>query len=251
MIWTPLAELRIISIGHDAGGIGISGGRELLDRNLGLGSLEHSSERHQHCRTSDGTVEHLDESSLGTYVRPTHEGVQTVLQLSGCRLGNERILVFDGSDLGLGEMPCTCAVYEITAEIHDRLAMVEHSHSGRVGHLSDMGDFYILAAAVFREHGFILSLNDNGHTLLGLADSEFGAVQAAVFDRDAVEPDVESVGKFADGDADAAGSEVIGLLYERSHFRPAEQTLELALLRCVTFLHLAAACFQRCLRMFL
>ena len=107
-----------------------------------------------------------------------------------------------------------------------------------------MGDFDVLLVAIFPEPGLVLCLDDDSHPFLGFADGEFGGIHPAVFDRHPVKVDVQSVGQFADGDADSAGSEVVGLLDQRGHFRTPEQPFQLPFFRGVALLDLAPAGLQ-------
>ena len=109
----------------------------------------------------------------------------------------------------------------------------------------------ILLAAVAAELLGVLGFDDHRHTLLRLADGELRSVQTAVLHRHAVEVDVQSVGQFADRHAHAACAEVVRLLHQSRRLRAAEQPFELALLRSIALLHLAAARFERLAGVFL
>ena len=67
---------------------------------------------------------------------------------------------------------------------------------------------------------------------LRLADRQFRGIQAAVLGLHTVEVDVQPVGQLADGDADAACTEVVRFLDEPRHLGAAEQAFEFALLGC-------------------
>ena len=137
------------------------------------------------------------------------------------------------------------AVDEFALEVHDLPVAVEHPHARRVRHVGHVHRLDVLLAAVSHELLHVLRLDHHRHAFLRLADGEFRGVQTAVLGLHAVEVDVQPVGQFADGDADAAGTEVVRFLDEARHLRTAEQPLELALLGGVALLHLAAAGFER------
>ena len=83
----------------------------------------------------------------------------------------------------------------------------------------------------------ILLFDEHGHTLLRFGDGQLSTAEAGIFDRHAVQVDVQPIGQLAHGDADAAGAEVIGLLDHAGRFRIAEQALQLALDRRIALLH--------------
>src|SRR5699024_2068922 len=91
----------------------------------------------------------------------------------------------------------------------------------------------------------VRTLDDDGHALLRFADGQLRSVQTAVFGRHAVEVYVQPVGQLADGHADASRAEVVRLFNQARHFRPAEQTLQLAFFGGVALLPLAAALLKR------
>jgi hypothetical protein len=65
-----------------------------------------------------------------------------------------------------------------------------------------MRDFDIVEGAQVHHALLVRRLDDDGHPLLGLADGEFRRVETGILRRHAVQPDVQSVGQLADGDAD-------------------------------------------------
>ena len=137
------------------------------------------------------------------------------------------------------------AVDEFTREVYDFAPFVEHPHTGRIRHVGHLDRLDILLAAVFHEPGDVFRLDDYGHALLRLADRQFRGIQAAVLGLHAVEINIQPVGQLADGDADAAGAEVVRFLDEPRHLGAAEQAFEFALLGGIALLHLAAAGFER------
>ena len=225
VIRAPEGEVRVVTEGHDAGGLGVLVHGQFLDGDLRLGRLPLAAVRHQDGGTADGGVEHLHEPLLGSHVGRSHHREHLLFQGLPSRLAQERILVLDRQDCSLSIVLRTGAVDERAGQVADLPVPVEHPHPARIGNIGHMGHLDVVHGAKLH-HAFLVSrFHDHGHPLLGLADREFRRVQAGVFRRHAVQPDVQSVSQFADGDADAAGAEVIRFLDEFRHFRTAEETL--------------------------
>ena len=247
VVRTPTGQVGVVAEGHDAGGVGMTVGGEFLDGGLGLCGLAPSAVRHQHRRAADGRVEHLHEALLRGDVGRAHDGDHALREGLPCGLANERIAVFDGVNSRLGVMPGSGAVDEFAGKVADLHAMVIHPHAAGSSDVRHVCDFYVVNRAKLFKPLTVSCFHYHGHTFLRLADGEFGGVQARVLGRDAVEVYVQAGGELADGDADAAGAEVVGLLDQAGHLRTAEKPLELALLGGVTLLDLAAAGLEGCL----
>ena len=247
MIRAPEGEVGVVSEGHHAGRLGILVHGQFLDGDLRLGRLPLAAVRHQDGGTADGGVEHLHEALLGSHVRRAHDEDHLLFQGLPCRFALERILVLDGQDLGLRIVFRAGAVDERAGEVADLAVPVEHAHPAGIGDIGHVGDLDVVHGAEFHHPLLVGRFHDHGHPLLGLADRELRRVQAGVFRRHAVQPDVQAIGQLADGDAHAAGAEVVRLLDEFRHFRTAEKTLQLAFLRGVTLLDFATAGFERSL----
>ena len=110
-----------------------------------------------------------------------------------------------------------------------------------------MSDLDILACAICHHGLLVLCLDNDRHTLLRLADSQFCRVESVIFHRHSVKVDVKTVGQLADRYADSAGSKVVRFLDEPCHLRTAEKPLELSLLRSISLLHLTSAGLERLL----
>ena len=144
-------------------------------------------------------------------------------------------------------MPCSCTVDEFTGNVDHQLVPIVHPEAARISDICHISHLHILAEAIFLELFPVFGLYHNGHPLLRLAYGKFSGVQPGIFYRHPVEVDVQAFSKLSYRHTDSACTEVIGFLYQFSHFRTAEQPLQLALLRSITFLHLAAASFERSL----
>ena len=251
VVRAPEGQVRVVSEGHHAGGVGKSVGGKLLDGDLRFRGLAFSAVRHEHGGTADGGVEHLHQPLLGGHIGGCHHGKHLFFQRGAFRFPYKRIALLHRSDGGLGEMRGAGAVNEFPREVADFLPVEEHPHPSGCGNIGHMSDFYIVQGAEFLEalHGG--SLHHHGHTLLGLADGQFRGVEAGIFHRYAVQIDVQARRQFADGHAYAAGAKVVGFLDKARYLRTAEQPLELTLLGGITLLDFAAAGFQGGLRVLL
>ena len=244
VVRAPEGEVRVVAESHHARGLGVLVHGQFLDGDLRLSRLPPAAVRHQDGGTADGGVEHLHEALLGSHVRRGHDGQHLLLQRLPCRFLAERILVLDGQDRGLRIVLRAGAVDERAGQVADLRVPVEHPHPAGIGDIGHVGDLDVVHGAEFHHAGLVGRFHDHGHPLLGLADRELRRVQAGVFRGHAVQPDVQAVGQLADGDAHAAGAEVVRFLDEFRHFRTAEEALQLALLGGVTLLDFAAAGFE-------
>ena len=138
--------------------------------------------------------------------------------------------------MDLGGLLDAVGVEEGSAEIDDFLAAPCHDESAGVGDVGDVDAFEILFIGLADEITDFRVVDADGHAFLGFGNGEFGAVEAVVFFRDGIEVDYEGGGDFADGDGDAAGSEVVADFNFAGEFWIAEQALDLALGGCVAFL---------------
>ena len=148
-------------------------------------------------------------------------------------------------------MPRSGAVNELTGEVAHLVAVEKHAHAARCSDIGHMGYLYIIGGAKGHEGFLAAGFHHHGHAFLALADGQFRGIEAGVLHGHAVQPDVQAGRQLANGYAHAAGAKVVGFLDEARHFRAAEQPLQLALFGGVALLHLAAAGFQRSLRVLL
>ena len=68
MVRTPASEERVAAPCHQGRSVSIAVHRQLLHGNLGLGSLEHTSIRHQDSRATHSGIEHFHHTFLGSMV---------------------------------------------------------------------------------------------------------------------------------------------------------------------------------------
>ncbi len=91
----------------------------------------------------------------------------------------------------------------------------------------------------------VLGGQGHGHALLGLGDSQLGAIEAVVLLGHGIQVDVQAVGQLANGHRHAAGAEIVAALDHAAGVAATEQALDLAFHRRVALLHLGPAAFQR------
>ena len=127
-------------------------------------------------------------------------------------------------------------VEEGAGEVDDGLAAPGHHEAAGVGDGSDMGAFEVFLVGCGNEIGNFRRIDADGHAFLGLGDGEFGAVETIVFFGDGIQVDFEGRGDLADGDGDAAGTEVVANLDFAGEFRVAEEALDFPFRGGVAFL---------------
>ena len=136
------------------------------------------------------------------------------------------------------------ACQELAAHVDDGLAAPYHDDARFFGDAGDDGCFQIFLMGE-RDEGIDIGFCDvDCHALLAFGDGKFGAVQAVVLAGNAVEVDEQAVCQLADGNAHAAGAEVVTALDHAAGIAAAEQALDLALYGCVALLHFRSAACQ-------
>ena len=228
MVGTPRSHVGVVAEGHDAGRVGIAVRGEFLHRDLRLAALHAAAEGHQHRRAADRRVEHLHEAPLRDDIVILEVVRKTLGEGLPRHFTGKGIAVFHRADPRLGIMLRPGAVDEFALEVHDLPVPVEHPHARRVRHVGHVHRIDVLLAAVAHELLHVLRLDHHRHAFLRLADGEFRGVQTAVLGLHAVEVDVQPVGQFADGDADAARSEIVRFLDEARHPTTAPTSRRLA-----------------------
>ena len=206
------SDVGIVPEGHHAGRVGVPvQHRQLLYGGLRLRQLALAAERHQHRGGADGGVEHLYQPLLGGDVGIGEHREHLLLHRCARHGLALQHVVGDGVDDGFRLLPHTVGVDKVAAEVHDGLAAPLHRQPVGVGDLGDDVGFDVLLAAVFEEGFHVFRIHHSAHTLLRFADGHLRAVKALVFGSHRVEIDLQSVGQLADGDADTARTEVVGL----------------------------------------
>ena len=213
---------------------------DLLDHGLGRGQLVPAAEGHQDRACADGGVKPLRKASLGA-------GVQIVCRLQKVFRKGTGDLLFrrDRRSCFHGDVFFrTVGIQKFTADIHDGIAVPVHGEARIFRDHCYRGCHQVFLVGQFEECFQVMRLDHHGHTLLALADGQFRAVQAVVFFRDRIQVDLKTGCQFADGDRNAAGTEIIAALDHQGSVLVAEQPLKLSFFRRITFLDFRAAGFQ-------
>ena len=164
VVGAPGGELRMIAVGHHAGGVGDARHGQFLHGNLRGRGLAAAAVRHQHRAAADGRVEHLHQALLGGHVGRGHHRLHLLLEGLPCRLAEEGIGIRHRGDGRLGVMPGARAVDEAAGQVR---------HQFSVGHV---GDLDVICRAKSHEGILVGRVHHHGHTLLGFADGEFRGI---------------------------------------------------------------------------
>ena len=246
VIRAPFGYIRIVSDGHYRGGIGLAiEHRKFLGRYLNLCFLVFPAERHQYRSRPYGGIEHLHKPFLRQHVPVRKIGLYALPERVSRDFPHERVDVLHRPDFDICKMLRAGTVYETARHVHDGIALVKHLQTTAVGDIRHVCDFYIFFMAVPFELFPVGSFHYHRHPFLGFGNGQFRSVQAAVLDRNTVEPYFQSSGKLPYGHAHPSGAEVIGLFHKPRDLRPPEKPLQLALLRGIAFLHLRGTFVKR------
>ena len=213
------------------GGLTVHG--ELGDHGRARGELRLAAKGHEHGRGADGGVEALGKALVGGDVKIGDERGHALGKRGAGPAGLPHAAGADVGDLVLGR---TVGVEELAGQIDDGDAIPCHAHARLGGNLGDDGCLQVLLGGVAHELLDVTVGDGAGHALLGLRDSELGAVQAVVLLGHGIKVDIQAIGKLAHGDRDAAGAKVVAALDQTAGIAAAEQTLQLALDRGVALL---------------
>ena len=221
--------------GTRRGGLAVHG--ELGDHGRAGGELRLAAKGHEHGRGADGGVEALGKALVGSDVEVGDERGHALGERGAGPAGLPHATGAHVGDLVLG---CAVGVEELAGQVDDSDAVPGHVHARLGGNLGDNGRLQVLLGGVAHELIDVTIGDGAGHALLGLRDSELGAVQAVVLLGHGVQVHVQAVGKLAYGDRDAAGAKVVAALDQAAGVAAAEEALQLALDRSVALLDLGA-----------
>ena len=168
--------------------------------------------------------------------------MHAVRQGTGSPRGGVGLLRFDMSHLMLRS---AVGSEEFTRQINDRVAVPHHGHARIFGYGRDDFSLEILFLGVAEELVDVFGCNVHGHTFLRFGNRQFRAIQALVLFRNLVEIDIQAVSKLANGNGNAASTEIVATLDQTACVTATEQTLQLTLDRSVTLLHFGTVKLQR------
>ena len=181
--------------GARRGGLAVHG--ELGDHGRAWGELRLAAKGHEHGRGADGGVEALGKALVGSDVEVGDERGHALGERGAGPAGLPHAAGTDVGDLVLGR---TVGVEELAGQIDDGDAVPCHAHARLGGNLGDNGRLQVLLGGVAHELLDVTVGDGASHALLGLGDSELGAVQAVVLLGHGVQVHVQAVGKLAHGD---------------------------------------------------
>ena len=140
---------------------------------------------------------------------------------------------------------CAIGIQECAAQIGNCLPLPGHNHPFLFCHDSNTVSFQILLFSSSNKGICIFGFNHNSHTLLRFRNGNFSTIQAIVLLTDGIQVDFQAGSQLTDCDRNTACTEVITTLNEPSHFRIAEQALDLPFFRGITLLNLGCHSGQR------
>ena len=181
--------------GARRGGLAVHG--ELGDHGRAWGELRLAAKGHEHGRGADGGVEALGKALVGSDVEVGDERGHALGERGAGPAGLPHAAGTDVGDLVLGR---TVGVEELAGQIDDGDAVPCHAHARLGGNLGDNGRLQVFLGGVAHELLDVTVGDGASHALLGLGDSELGAVQAVVLLGHGVQVHVQAVGKLAHGD---------------------------------------------------
>ena len=250
VIRTPRTQIRIEAVSHHRSRMGQSGSRQFLHRNLCLGQLRLTSKRHKHRRATDGSVKLFNQSFLRENIVVAQKVGHSLCQTCSMDGAGKGVFVCHSPNGSIGIVTCTGTINKSATQVCHTSVTIKKTHTSRVGHIRHMGNLYVVCSTELFKDGLVFLFHHHCHTLLALADRQFGGIKSLILGLDAVKVDVQSVRQFADGYTHAARTKVVGLLDEFRHFRTAEEALQFPFFGGIAFLHLAAACMERLFGMF-
>ena len=231
-------QVGVVAPGHAGAGVGLAIHRQLCHHGVLGSQLVSTAKGHQDGGGTNGAVEPLRKALLAADVQVAHHVLHLLAEGDAGPLG-----LPDGTLLHMDVLVLlgTVGVQELTADVDDGHAVPHHVQALFLGDLCHGGSLKVLLGGNGDELVHILGGKGHSHALLALADGQLGAVQAVILLGDLVQVDIQAVGQLADGDRDAAGTEVVAALYHLAGVLAAEQALQLALDGRIALLHLRTA----------
>ena len=251
VIRTPGGQIRVEAIAHHGNSVRPAlQHRELGHHGLGLRQLMLSAVRHQHAARADGSVEHLHQPFLRTYVQIVQERqpgrlhialLQRLPHCGHCPFIEIILFLVRNVHLYPRLLMGTVGIQKCPLQVHDLAAPPLQHQPGLLCHHSHGHGLQVLLRGILQERVHILWIHHHGHALLGLGDGQLRAVQACVLLGHLVQVHRQAVRQLTDGHRHASCAEIIAFLDDAADFLPAEQPLDFALRGRVPLLDLRAA----------
>ena len=242
VIGRPAGQVWIKPITHHGDRIGRSlQHRQFCHHGLSLRQLISAAVGHEHASGSDGTVKHLHQSLLRTYVQISQHGKPCLPDIA--HFFSLKILLFLRRHIHghRGLLMSTVGVQKRAGEIHDLLPSPSQNQPRRLCHLCHTDRLQILLGRIFHKFIHMLRIYHHCHALLRFRDGDLRPVQTRIFFWHLVQIHQKPVRQLTDGYRYASCTEVITLFNQTGHLRTAEQSLNLPLCRRISLLDLRAA----------
>ena len=142
-------------------------------------------------------------------------------------------------------------IQESSGQIHDSLSSPVHHQSGALSNNSYRHSFQVFLLGIAEEGIYVFRIYYDGHTFLGLGNSNLRAIQTGVLLRYLIQVDLQPCCQLADGYGYAASAKVVTFLNDLADFFSPEQSLDLSFGRRISLLYFCAAGLNRFLCVYL
>ena len=254
----PLHQIRVIAVGHGSSRSSLSPQhRQLCYHALRRGKLVLAAKRHQHAVAADGRVKTLCQPLLAAYIQILQVFQPCLFQIRSQRSHLARNLIQVAIVLirclhhQADMLPYTVGIKEITAQVDNGILPPVHHQAAVISNHSHYRSLKVFLVSSSHELLHVITGNNYSHALLGLGNSQLGAIQALVLLLDGIQVNHQSVSQLADGNGHAACTKVVATLDHAADFRIPEQALNLSLRRRIALLHFGTAGSQGFQRMLL
>ena len=143
----------------------------------------------------------------------------------------------------------TVGIQECAGNIYDLFASPLENQSRILGHFCHADSLQVLFRSIFHKFINVFRVYNHCHTLLRFGDGKLGSIKTFIFLRYFVKIYYQSVCQLTDGNRHTTCTKVVTFANQSGHFRTAEQSLDLALSWCISFLNLSSTGLNGSLRM--
>ncbi len=141
----------------------------------------------------------------------------------------------------LGMLGDAVAVQEGARQVHDFFALPAYLQPGLAADPCHHAGLQVLLVSQQQGCLQVFGVDNHCHALLRFGDGQLGGVEPLVFGWHLVQVNLQTIGQFANGDADSAGTEIIAAPHQAGELGFAEEVLNIALDGGIAFLHFGAA----------
>ena len=254
MVWAPAGYIWVKSIAHHGYGIGLSiQNRHFCYHGLGFCCLVFSAVRHKYTAGTDGTIEHFNQSFLGTGIQISQHIKPLFFRICRClcRTFQHITLFIRNINHNLSLLMCTVGIQESTGNVNNFLISPFQHQTWFLCNNRYYNSFQIFLVGVFHKFIHIFRINNNCHTLLRFRNSDFCSIKTCIFFRNLIQVYLKTSCQLTDCYRHTAGTKVITFFNQFADFFSAEHTLNLTFCRCISFLNFCTADFNRSLCVYL